>query len=293
MKKLILFLSVLALISCMQLSGQIKMDCNGHIGLGKDPDSFWNIDINGNTRMNGSLYNHGQSWSYDRVSFLSNVGIGFGLPSDPYILVVDGGDSYFFEDIRVMGNSNLNGNVGLNHSASTSYNIYSYGTSYHSGSFGIGVTPNSSVATLSVGSGSASTSIYAYGDIKINGASVIASDERYKKNINSIPNSLDILMKIDGKTYDFKDQKELRKMYDDGKIKFYEDTIVDESVEIIEEPYEDTDGTNNINREKNKKSEKFIIKPVVPNFRKGKQYGLIAQEVEKVLPECVLLDSIT
>ncbi|MFW5879686.1 MAG: tail fiber domain-containing protein [bacterium] len=81
------------------------------------------------------------------------------------------------------------------------------------------------------------------------------SDKRLKKNIRYIDNNsvLPQLMKVKGKKYEFKNQEELQNVYID------------------------------INTDKTHKIE-------APQLPKGRQYGLIAQELEKLFPELVQAD---
>lgn len=78
---------------------------------------------------------------------------------------------------------------------------------------------------------------YFSGNVNVTGAFTNTSDARYKKNIATFENALDVVMNLRGVTYDWR------------KTEF-----------------------------------------AAMNFSEGKQVGLIAQEVEKVLPELVITD---
>jgi len=90
----------------------------------------------------------------------------------------------------------------------------------------------------------------------------IGSDAIFKKDISSIGRKnqsiLKKLKKIDGKVYTYKSKEELRELYDNGTIKFY---------------YNSNDS--------------------VPQFNKGRHYGLIAQDLVEEFPELVWYDSAT
>jgi hypothetical protein len=107
------------------------------------------------------------------------------------------------------------------------------------------------------------------GEVFINGQIVQTSDERLKKNKEIIEYSQIIskIKKINGWNYEFKDPKDLRQMHNEGQVKFSTDTIHNNG--------------------------KDSIKMDIPNFAKGRQYGLMAQEVKKEFPELVVLDSVT
>ncbi|MBC7527510.1 MAG: tail fiber domain-containing protein, partial [Chthonomonadaceae bacterium] len=113
-----------------------------------------------------------------------------------------------------------------------------YGPS--TGSGGNGVLGECNNGTQAYGVWGKSTSGYAgyfSGKVNVTGAFTNTSDARYKKNIATFENALDVVMNLRGVTYDWR------------KTEF-----------------------------------------AAMNFSEGKQVGLIAQEVEKVLPELVITD---
>jgi hypothetical protein len=287
MKKFNLLFTVLALISFMKLNGQINQDCDGGVGIGMDPGDHRLKVASGGTAIYGSL------------------GIGGAAPYDGYFGFASwgeykwnyiegclgiGGEPYTNYPLFVYGMARFGSNVGIGAAPNSSNKLYVNGKTYLNQSTGIGATPSASLATLRVGG---ATSIYTSGDIQINGVSVITSDGRYKKNVNRINNALEILTNIEGKTYEFKTHEELIDMYDKGIVKFHLDTIynlnnADEPVNKI-----DTIGNSVISNDTTIENNIPIVQPAIPNFRRGKQYGLIAQDVKSVLPEAVKMDSLT
>lgn len=182
-----------------------------------------------------------------------------------------------------------NGKVGIGCTPNSSYNLTTNGYSYFSGNIGIGVPPNSTYKlktpntsqsffgrvnisyaqtspALQVHAITTAPAVYIYGNslgylLYVNGnayssGSWISSDIKLKKNVNDLDGAemINKIMNINGKSYEFKNKKELEDVYRNNKC----DSIYK-----------------------------------VPNLSKGKQLGLIAQEVEKVFPELVKLDSTT
>lgn len=126
---------------------------------------------------------------------------------------------------------------------STSYGIYSYvgkASSLNSTEYGIysGVSGSGTGAKYGVYSTVPTTATnwyagYFNGNVHMTGTLTVASDASKKKNVKSIVNAMDLIQRIDGKSYEF------------------------------------------VNDDDN-------------NFSKGIQFGFMAQELQKVLPELVL-----
>jgi len=131
-------------------------------------------------------------------------------------------------------------------------------------SLGINMTPSSTYA-LDVN-----------GFVRCTSGSWVSSDQIYKKNIESISGktALEILLQVQGKTYEYKTRDELLALYQSGELKLHVDTI--STIEYNED------------------NEEVIVEEVqieVPHFLNGRSYGFIAQEVEGILPELVSFDS--
>jgi len=94
-------------------------------------------------------------------------------------------------------------------SSSSGYGVYgistlgtgTYGTSYS----GYGVYGNSGTSYAGYFTGGGTYSAFFNKDIWVNGASLGPSDERLKKNIASIPGALDQLMRLQGRTFEWKE----------------------------------------------------------------------------------------
>ncbi|RKZ91696.1 MAG: hypothetical protein DRQ40_09565 [Gammaproteobacteria bacterium] len=132
-------------------------------------------------------------------------------------------------------------------------------------SLGINMTPSSSYA-LDVNGSARCTQGYWH-----------TSDQIYKKNIETIngKTALDMLLQVQGRTYEYKTRDELLSLYQSGELKLTVDTI-----SVMEKDENDQDVM----------VEKVQIE--VPDLLEGNNYGFIAQEIEGVLPELVSFDSI-
>jgi hypothetical protein len=102
-----------------------------------------------------------------------------------------------------------------------------------------------------VASGTGAYAGYFSGDLAYTGGIFDVSDKNFKKNIEPISGALDKILKLNGVSYEFKSEKELS---------FVSTSSVGDSGK----------GTSS-----------------VYNLPEGRQIGVIAQDVEKVLPELV------
>ncbi|MCF8360820.1 MAG: tail fiber domain-containing protein [Prolixibacteraceae bacterium] len=101
------------------------------------------------------------------------------------------------------------------------------------------------------------------------------SDKRFKKNISTLDglSMLGKVMKVEGKTFEYKSKDELLGVYSSGLLKSNTDTFwVCEKSEF---------GDSLVMR----------TKPRVPNFPEGYRYGFIAQDIQEFFPEMVSVDS--
>lgn len=60
---------------------------------------------------------------------------------------------------------------------------------------------------VGIGTGNPSTALHVIGDITVSGTITSSSDERYKKNVNLIEDVLNKILKLEGRTYYWKDKK--------------------------------------------------------------------------------------
>jgi len=258
MKKINLLFSVLTLISCIKLSGQIQQDCNGNIGIGGSSSN--KLYVNGTTYLGSNLGVGVAPGSYrlyvNGTSYLnSSVGIGVA-PNGSYKLYVSGGNTY------------LDSNVGIGVAPGSSYKLDVNGNSkikgqllIHSGTFypdvyyfrfaADGPAPVPSLAPSVNGMGWIGVSSSAFNEVW-SYHHYTPSDARQKENIRDIENPLDIVLNLKGVKYDIKKEY----AFDVSKIK-------DETI-------------------KEKLDEK----------RKN-EIGCIAQDMYKVLPEACVYDDST
>ena len=113
------------------------------------------------------------------------------------------------------------------------------------------------------------------GEAYFSGSIYGPSDLRLKKNIKKLNGNsvLSKLKQIECKEYEFKNREELISLNGKNGITFYNDSTRAISL--------------------NDSSNFLIHKPKikVPKYPKGKQYGILAQEVEEVFPEVISFDS--
>ena len=107
--------------------------------------------------------------------------------------------------------------------------------------------------------------------VYVNGAPVLTSDSKLKKNIETIQSPLDKILQLRGVTYD--------------RISF------EEEAKLFNVPQEEIDKQLQIAEEAEKEETKKDISPEVrqkiAEEKKRKIIGVIAQEIEKVVPEVV------
>jgi len=163
--------------------------------------------------------------------------------------------------------------VGIGQSASTNYSLRIY--------------PGQNVVNaLRISDGFNRTSgatLYVDGDAVITGGVSSTSDRRLKKDEDTI-NSKQLfrkLSKIRGKKFKYKSRKELLAMHNSGQVKFPTDTIY-KKMKVLNE-----NGGDSI---KIVTEEIKNIRVNTPKFKKGKHYGVMAQDVIEEYPDLVILD---
>ena len=219
----------------------------------------------------------------------------FGKPAILLIIPVVFSFNLNGQAIKINGS----GKVGINGDPSSSYNLKVNGSLWTTGvitsssnlyvsnifpnynhaqigndmlNMGIGVSWASD-ATLKI-SGESTYALYVDGRPRTTNSWWETSDERLKKDINPM-DPTDILGKlryIEGKKYKFKSDEELTQLHNSRQVKFaYDTTRVLDTV------------TN---------TEKVEVKLHVPNYPKGENYGLLAQDIKSYFPELVMYDSL-
>ena len=180
-------------------------------------------------------------------------------------------------------NSAGNVNVGSG-SPSSSYKFKVSGSTYST--FGVSRSgrfngtllccPGTPPTTLEVYSGKDEHSTYSsyalkvYGNMLTTNVPMIYSDKRLKKDFKVIEKPSELLSQISGQTYSYKSYEELVSTDIKAMRKSKMDTLFDDEGKMI------------LVDERERKY----------NFDKRMNYGLVAQEVQKVLPELVAYDSL-
>jgi hypothetical protein len=307
MKKFNLFFSILTLIFCIELSGQIKQDCNGNVSIGNISSVKGKLHYSGDLYGTGHVYFHayegdgnsGTAYIQARdKSGSSSIGLQFRTQYNGSIVnalaISSSGnininkDSYFYGKIQLHENQYIFGahtgehklqigNTGITYNVSLTADNGAYfftpggygGTSSYG--VGIGMLPDAE-NTLKVSAGTnGGYAILAYGDCYTTGLWK-TSDERFKKDIKNIDEPLEKLLRIKGRSYYYKNKEELQ------NVSFNRKQI----------PKSD-----NICIAKNGKDTIIIKEPqIYPEFPEGKKFGLIAQEIEPIFPELVKFDSL-
>jgi hypothetical protein len=136
------------------------------------------------------------------------------------------------------------------------------------------VTPSSN-STLKISGESNTYALYVDGGAYVTSGIWETSDGRMKKNIESIDGheNLNKLLQLQSKTYLFKSKEEIKTMCKTGELAFEKSMV------------------SQLNSKSNLiKEEANYILPLLP---KGKQYGLLAEEVEQIFPEFVMTDTLS
>ncbi|GGD07986.1 hypothetical protein GCM10011368_07430 [Hyunsoonleella pacifica] len=215
-----------------------------------------------------------------KVNASGKVGIAGYEPSNSYSIRGESASYY---------NADFNSSYSINNGAWYSYVYEAAAVGQNiSNNYSLRIRPSQNVInTLYITDGSYTTSgttLHVDGDATITGTLHNPSDRRLKKEVDTIDSKklFRKLSKIRGKRYKFKSRKELLAMHESGEFKFTIDTIYKK----IKIPNKEKPGdsirilTDDIKR----------IRINTPKFNKGKQYGIIAQDVIEEFPELVSLD---
>lgn len=103
----------------------------------------------------------------------------------------------------------------------------------------------------------------------------LTSDERYKKNITPVQNALATLLKIEGVSYEWKKPEE----------------YLDVQAQTV--PVDGQVAGNDVGMTTDKPEDLLAgkSKTEIKKFPEGRHYGVLAQAIEKVLPEVVSTDA--
>lgn len=237
MKKI--FVILIVLLECNFAQAQISMNSSGNVGIGITPYPGYKFYVTGYSRFN------------------SSVGIGIA-PNNLYALYLNG-YTYLTSTLGIGCDPNTAYSSGyiLKTPNTSSSSFGRVCINYSQTSSALYVNANTTEPPVFISGSSSITPylLYVNGNAYVTGT-WLSSDIRLKKNINNLNGTEMIakLMNINGKSYEFKNKKELEVVYQENHV----DSIYK-----------------------------------VSSFSKGKQYGLVAQEIERIFPELVSTDSIS
>lgn len=213
-----------------------------------------------------------QGYSQIKVNSSGNVGVAGYEPSSYYS--IRGEKSHFYQSSTFNSYSDY-GYVfeaaAIAASGSTNYTLR------------IGTDSYNVLDALHVDGGKSSrAALYVDGTIRHTGGVYPDSDARVKKEVSNLDSKkLFIkLAKIRGKSYKFKSRSELLALHNSGQLKFPIDTIYKKTRTINERGDTIRVLTDEIRK----------IRINTPKYNRGKQYGVIAQDVMEEFPELVDLD---
>jgi hypothetical protein len=208
--KIILIIVVIALIfSCNLSFSQLKVNGDGWVNIGSEANPFSTLQVTGNALFSTCNSNCTNSCAYIRGNN------GYSSATNPDY-------SWWFND-----------QAGIFHPAA---DVIGFTVG---GSETMRIKKTNGVGQVAIGGDPISLyKLTIYGDGYASSGVWTASDERYKKNIKPIDEALNKILKLNGKSYEYK-----------------------------------TDEFKNF------------------NFEKGTSFGFIAQDLSKILPEAVKIDS--
>jgi len=277
---------------------------NDEVGIGVTPDPNYKLKVSGSTYFSGG-----------NIYLNDKVGIGV-IPHPNYKLRVSG-STYFGG-----GSTYLSTYVGIGATPNTSYKLSVGGNTYINGYTGIGATPSSTYRLRVSGISQfqnvsithdlildqiqfdedemylSQSKLYIYGyygdtyvgirtppstsyTLDVSGPTRCSagywqqSDKRFKKDIVNLDGKkmLDKINEVSAKKYKYKTREELLPLYSSGTLPTKTDTI--SVVEVI-------NGKDSTIRK---------TRVSTPIFSTGDNFGFLAQDLKKVFPELVKLDS--
>jgi hypothetical protein len=178
----------------------------GNVGIGTaTPNNI--LDIR---RASGSAYIN--IYAGGSSAAVGNIGNGLGLQSTNIIIFNTGGSGFNTDGSALIGTErmriDINGNVGIGTSTpNASLDVKGIGST--SATFGLGVRNSANVYSLAVrddgfvgiGTTSPTQALHVVGNVCFTGTAGACSDNRYKKNITPLANSLSNVLKIQGVNY--------------------------------------------------------------------------------------------
>lgn len=196
----------------------------------------------------GTSTNYAGYFDAGNVFVTNNLGVGVAPAYKLHVQLASSGTLAYFDNNSTVGGTALNANLNATATgAGTRYGLYStawYGTSanygvyaYGYGSGGASSTDYGIYATAGGTAGSTNWAVYSAGNqFSSSGTAWSVSDQKFKNNIQPVKNALDIISKLEAKTYEYNKE--------------------------------------NVG--------KGLMLP------EGKQYGFLAQDVERIIPEAVM-----
>jgi len=213
-----------------------------------------------------------QGYSQIKINASGKVGVAGYEPSSHYD--IRGGKAYF-DQSKVINSkisySYVYESASIAANPSNNYTLRIGSESY-----------NVSDAVYIDGAKASRAALYVNGLIKSTMSPDYDSDARLKKEITNLDSKklFRKLSRIRGKSYKFKNRRELLALHNSGQLKFIKDTIYKKTKTINERG-----DTIRVLTDEIKK-----IRIKTPKYSKKKQYGVIAQDVLEEFPELVGLD---
>jgi hypothetical protein len=206
-------------------SGNILFNNSGYVGIGtSSPDAPLSV---ANTNLGGlataGSFQIGQSITYNLVLDNNEVQARYNGAGNTLFLQYWGGDlnacssggsATFFGPVAINSNLNISGRIGVKtaplydlHISSSDYTAAYISSSYNGGTTAEIIASGTTAGTWGLYSYATTLGYAAYfsGNVYCTG-SYLPSDERLKENIQPLENALDKIMKLDIKTYYFKQE---------------------------------------------------------------------------------------
>lgn len=123
-------------------------------------------------------------------------------------------------------------------------------------------------------------------NLRVNGVSV-TSDARLKENVRSLQNSLDILGRLNGVSYNYS-LSEIQKNREQDESKFSA-KLSAEATGMAQDMQWETDAASSLKASKDEQAQREIERKEAEDASR-KRIGFLAQDIQKVLPELVQTD---
>lgn len=274
-KKLLFVLVVFSFFSLMGYT-QIKVLSNGKVGIGSTNPQYGSLEI-GKSGANNGLAIHNSSASLPPLKLYTSGNYGylsFGSKTSGLMMHPNGhftmGSIYSRE---YSNNSLLNLYVHPSTPSSVLTIFYNIGFDYGD-AVKIYSNRHTDVAYVvrDISKGGDEMTFFVNGDGSVysKGSLLTASDESYKRNINSLNNGLNIIRQIRGVTYELNEQVEEAKTNDISTTNNIQNNVSLDTLSAYVQSPVPVEIINKIKSEKRRK-----------------KTGFIAQELEEVFPEAV------